>query len=61
MFCFDAFLDTKPAEWTFTEGHGPGTLSWSMLDIHHPAHAMNLMGIPGGPSETLTLHVRIPK
>ena len=53
-FCLGAFPDTKPAEWAFAKGHGPGTRSWAALDIHHQAHAMNLMGIPGGPSETFT-------
>jgi hypothetical protein len=26
-FCLEAFPDTTPAEWTFVEGHGPGTRS----------------------------------
>jgi hypothetical protein len=58
-FCLEAFPDTKTAEWTFVEGHGPGTRSWAALDIHHRSHAMNLMGIEGGPSETYTPFVRI--
>ena len=58
-FCLQAFPDTKPAEWGFAKGHGPGTRSWAALDIHHQAHAMNLMGIPGGPSEIFTPYVRI--
>jgi hypothetical protein len=57
-FCLEAFSDTTPAEWTFVEGHGPGTRSWAAMDIHHRAHAMNLMG-NGGPSETFTPFVRI--
>jgi hypothetical protein len=43
-FCLEAFPDTKPAEWTFVEGHGPDTRSWAAMDIHHRAYAMNLMG-----------------
>jgi hypothetical protein len=43
-FCLEAFPDTTPAEWTFVEGHGPDTRSWAAMDIHHRAHAMNLMG-----------------
>jgi hypothetical protein len=58
-FCLDAFPDTTPAEWTFVEGHGPGTRSWAAMDIHHRSHAMNLMGIEGGPSEIFTPFVRI--
>jgi hypothetical protein len=57
-FCLEAFPDTTPSEWTFVEGHGPGTRSWAAMDIHHRAHAMNLMG-NGGPSETFTPFVRI--
>lgn len=57
-FCLEAFPDTTPAEWTFVEGHGPGTRSWAAMDIHHRAHAMNLWG-NGGPSETFTPFVRI--
>jgi hypothetical protein len=58
-FCLEAFPDTKAAEWTFVEGHGPDTRSWAAMDIHHRSHAMNLMGIEGGPSETYTPFVRI--
>ncbi len=58
-FCLDAFPDTKAAEWIFVDGHGPGTRSWAALDIHHRSHAMNLMNIPGGPSEVYTPYVRI--
>ena len=58
-FCLEAFLDTTPAEWTFVEGHGPGTRSWAAMDIHHRAHAMNLWGNEGGTSETFTPFVRI--
>jgi hypothetical protein len=58
-FCLEAFPDTKPSEWTFVEGHGPGTRSWAAMDIHHRAHAMNLWGNDGGPSETFTPFVRI--
>jgi hypothetical protein len=43
-FCLEAFPDTTPAEWTFVEGHGPGTRSWAAMDIHHSSHAMNLWG-----------------
>jgi hypothetical protein len=57
-FCLEAFSDTTESEWTFVEGHGPGTRSWAAMDIHHRAHAMNLMG-NGGPSETFTPFVRI--
>jgi hypothetical protein len=57
-FCLEAFSDTTASEWTFVEGHGPGTRSWAAMDIHHRAHAMNLMG-NGGPSETFTPFVRI--
>ena len=39
-FCLEAFPDTTPAEWTFVEGHGPGTRSWAAMDIHHWADAM---------------------
>lgn len=58
-FCLEAFPDTTPAEWTFVEGHGPGTRSWAAMDIHHRAHAMNLWGNEGGASETFTPFVRI--
>ena len=58
-FCLDAFPDTKAAEWMFVDGHGPGTRSWAALDIHHQSHTMNLMDIPGGPSEVFTPYVRI--
>jgi hypothetical protein len=58
-FCLEAFPDTKPAEWTFVEGHGPGTRSWAAMDIHHSSHAMNLWGNDGGPSEIFTPFVRI--
>jgi hypothetical protein len=34
-FCLEAFPDTKPAEWTFVEGHGPDTRSWAS-DGHSP-------------------------
>ena len=57
-FCLEAFPDTAASEWTFVEGHGPRTRSWTAMDIHHRAHAMNLMG-NGGPSETFTPFVRI--
>jgi len=57
-FCLEAFPDTTAAEWTFMEGHGPGTRSWVAMDIHHQAHAMNLWG-NGGASETFTPFVRI--
>jgi hypothetical protein len=53
-FCLEAFPDTTPAEWTFVEGHGPGTRSWAAMDIHHRAHAMNLWGNEGGASEIFT-------
>jgi hypothetical protein len=58
-FCLEAFPDTTPAEWTFVEGHGPGTRSWAAMDIHHRAHAMNLWGNDGGASEIFTPFVRI--
>lgn len=58
-FCLEAFPDTTPSEWTFVEGHGPGTRSWAAMDIHHRAHAMNLWGNEGGASETFTPFVRI--
>lgn len=58
-FCLEAFPDTTTAEWTFVEGHGPGTRSWAAMDIHHRAHAMNLWGNEGGASETFTPFVRI--
>jgi len=58
-FCLDAFPDTTASEWAFVDGHGPGTRSWAALDIHHKAHAMNLLDIPGGPSEVYTPYVRI--
>ena len=58
-FCLEAFPDTTPAEWTFVEGHGPGTRSWAAMDIHHRAHVMNLWGNEGGASETFTPFVRI--
>jgi len=58
-FCLEAFPDTTPAEWTFVEGHGPGTRSWAAMDIHHRAHAMNLWDNEGGASETFTPFVRI--
>lgn len=58
-FCLEAFPDTTPAEWTFVEGHGPGTRSWAAMDIHHRAHTMNLWGNEGGPSETFTPFARI--
>ena len=58
-FCLEAFPDTKPSEWTFVEGHGPGTRSWAAMDIHHRAHAMNLWRNEGGASETFTPFVRI--
>jgi hypothetical protein len=58
-FCLEAFTDTTASEWTFVEGHGPATRSWAAMDIHHRAHAMNLMGVEGGPSETFTPFVRI--
>ena len=57
-FCLEAFPDTTPAEWTFVEGHGPGTRSWAAMDIHHRAHAMNLWD-NGGHSEIFTPFVRI--
>jgi hypothetical protein len=58
-FCLEAFTDTEAAEWSLQAGHGPSTRSWAALDIHHCAHAMNLMGIPGGVSEEFTPFVRI--
>jgi len=58
-FCLEAFPDTTPAEWTFVEGHGPGTRSWAAMDILHRTHAMNLWGNEGGASETFTPFVRI--
>lgn len=58
-FCLEAFPDTTPAEWTFVEGHGPGTRTWAAMDIHHRAHAMNLWDNEGGASETFTPFVRI--
>ncbi|MDA1006922.1 MAG: DUF932 domain-containing protein, partial [Verrucomicrobia bacterium] len=58
-FCHEAFPDTKPAEWTFVEGHGPRKRSWVAMDIHHQAHAMNLMGSRGKISELYTPFVRI--
>lgn len=59
LFCLEAFPDTRAAEWCFVEGHGPGTRSWAAMDIHHRAHAMNLWGNDGGPSEIFTPFVRI--
>ena len=58
-FCLEAFPDTKPSEWKFVEGHGPGTRSWVAMDIHHEAHTMNLWDNSGGVSETFTPFVRI--
>jgi hypothetical protein len=58
-FCLEAFPDTKPAEWVFVEGHGPGTRSWTAMDIHHRAHTINLWDNDGGTSETFTPFVRI--
>jgi hypothetical protein len=58
-FCLEAFPDTKSAEWVFVEGHGPGTRSWTAMDIHHQAHNMNLWGNDGGASEIFTPFVRI--
>lgn len=58
-FCLEAFPDTKPVEWVYVEGHGPGTRSWTAMDIHHQAHAMNLWDNEGGASETFTPFVRI--
>ena len=51
-FCLESFPDTAPAERTFVDGHVSGTRSWTVMDIHHRAHAMSLWGIPSGPSET---------
>lgn len=58
-FCRDAFPDTNPAEWIYEVGHGPQTRSWAAMDIRHRSHAMNLMGIDGGPSDTYTPFARI--
>ncbi len=58
-FCRDAFPDTTPSEWLFEIGHGPKTRSWAAMDIRHRSHTMNLMGVPGGRSDTCTPFARI--